>query len=546
MSGTAGHGPAFDCDAPEQLLLTMDRRCPPVCSPLRFGPVSCTFVRFASRSFPTSHTENIMLRVLLTPLVLLVAGSILAPAQTVVPGGSVSGIWSAARSPYLVTGDLTIPNGLVLVVEPGVAIRVQGLYRLNIQGRLVAEGTPADSILFTADVPTTGWGGLRFLSTPSTNDSSLLSHCILEYGRAVSGSDRLGGAVLVSGMSKLMIAHCRMSYNMTSGDVTSGGGAIAISNGSPRVTANLLTGNTVAGGHGGAILIGYATSAPVIENNIIAYNTAYGGGGIACAYATPALVNNTITGNSANHGGALDCIDAAPSLLNTILWGNTAPVGAQVHMHGALAHPGFYYCDIQGGIAAFGRDHQPGGTFNGSFVHVLDTEPGLRAQYPDICLLADSSACIGAGADSVYDTPRSRWLVEPALDFAGQRRPDPPGSHSDIGAREHPRSTPVVEVPDEPPPFPSGFALQQPYPNPFNSGVHVGYSLPLKGHVTLRVHDLLGRTIRRLFENELPAGEYTLVWSGEADRGTIVPSGVYVLVLSSGGLTRSTRVVLVR
>ena len=57
-------------------------------------------------------------------------------AQTNVPAGNVSGTWSKAQSPYIVNGDLTIPDNQKLIIEPGVEIRFSGNFRLIVTDAL--------------------------------------------------------------------------------------------------------------------------------------------------------------------------------------------------------------------------------------------------------------------------------------------------------------------------------------------------------------------------------------------------------------------------
>ena len=52
-------------------------------------------------------------------------------AQTIVPGGNVSGIWTAAGSPYLIEGEITVPEGDTLVINPGVEVIFQGNFKFR-------------------------------------------------------------------------------------------------------------------------------------------------------------------------------------------------------------------------------------------------------------------------------------------------------------------------------------------------------------------------------------------------------------------------------
>ena len=67
---------------------------------------------------------------------------------------STNTVWSVDT--VKVTGELTINNGITLSINPGVFVEFQGHYKMNVQGRVLAIGTPSDLILFTIN-DTTGF-----------------------------------------------------------------------------------------------------------------------------------------------------------------------------------------------------------------------------------------------------------------------------------------------------------------------------------------------------------------------------------------------------
>ncbi len=64
-------------------------------------------------------------------------------------------------------------------------------------------------------------------------------------------------------------------------------------------------------------------------------------------------------------------------------------------------------------------------------------------------------------------------------------------------------------------------------PNPFNPATRLTLNVPAAGSVAVGVYDLRGRLVRSLLVADLPAGETTLNWNGQADDGATAPSGVY-------------------
>ena len=79
---------------------------------------------------------------------------------------------------------------------------------------------------------------------------------------------------------------------------------------------------------------------------------------------------------------------------------------------------------------------------------------------------------------------------------------------------------------------PIEFALSQNYPNPFNPSTEIGYSIPKKGFVTLKVYNLLGQKVATLVNQEQEAGNYSIIFN--ADK---LGSGVYIYRIKSGALT---------
>lgn len=68
----------------------------------------------------------------------------------------------------------------------------------------------------------------------------------------------------------------------------------------------------------------------------------------------------------------------------------------------------------------------------------------------------------------------------------------------------------------------SNLWLSQNYPNPFNSMTNIEYHLPQNAIVKLEVYDILGRTVKKLFDGYQNAGRYKALF----DSGSL-PSGVY-------------------
>ena len=71
--------------------------------------------------------------------------------------GPQSGTWTLAGSPYALVGDVRVPPGQMLTIEPGVEVVAAGHYRITVdQATLHAAGSKTQPILFTATDTVTG------------------------------------------------------------------------------------------------------------------------------------------------------------------------------------------------------------------------------------------------------------------------------------------------------------------------------------------------------------------------------------------------------
>lgn len=130
----------------------------------------------------------------------------------------------------------------------------------------------------------------------------------------------------------------------------------------------------------------------------------------------------------------------------------------------------------------------------------------------------------------------------PAVDYDGNARPQ--GAGYDIGAFEY--SANPVTVAERLTHQPAIFALLQNYPNPFNAGTVISYRLPESGKVTLAIYNLLGESVRTLFDKQQNAGRYSVHWDGQDQAGKFVPSGVYLYRIQAGSYSAARKAVFVK
>jgi hypothetical protein len=91
---------------------------------------------------------------------------------------------------------------------------------------------------------------------------------------------------------------------------------------------------------------------------------------------------------------------------------------------------------------------------------------------------------------------------------------------------------------------PAKYHLGAAYPNPFNPGVVIPFTLgSVAEQVSLTIYSILGQKVRRLELGVLPAGARQVEWDGRDEKGEQLSSGVYVYRLQAGAWSATGRVV---
>jgi hypothetical protein len=88
---------------------------------------------------------------------------------------------------------------------------------------------------------------------------------------------------------------------------------------------------------------------------------------------------------------------------------------------------------------------------------------------------------------------------------------------------------------------PGNFVLNQNYPNPFNPTTDISFGIPHEARVTLALYNLLGENVLTVVDEVLSAGYHTT--RVNADR---LPSGIYLYRLTTGDVTLSRKMLLLR
>lgn len=143
--------------------------------------------------------------------------------------------WSPENNPYLVTSGVYVDAGVTLTILPGTIVKFNsdfyddlgddGFYFsggeepiakfMRVEGRIIAEGTEQDSIIFTRmqDEQYYHWGTIYL---PDGAEKSFFKHCVFEYAAVTGFSlfEQVRAAVAVWN-GKALIDNCSFIDNDT-------------------------------------------------------------------------------------------------------------------------------------------------------------------------------------------------------------------------------------------------------------------------------------------------------------------------------------------
>ena len=103
----------------------------------------------------------------------------------------------------------------------------------------------------------------------------------------------------------------------------------------------------------------------------------------------------------------------------------------------------------------------------------------------------------------------------------------------------------TVSVPRTPT-TPTQFEVSQNYPNPFNPSTTFEVSLPVQSDLSVAIYDIIGRKVKDLVYQRVPAGVHQVMWDGTSAIGSPAASGVYLYRVTAGQYSITRHMMLVK
>jgi len=93
---------------------------------------------------------------------------------------------------------------------------------------------------------------------------------------------------------------------------------------------------------------------------------------------------------------------------------------------------------------------------------------------------------------------------------------------------------------------PNQYQLFNNYPNPFNPTTTIKFSVPNASQVNINIFNSLGQLVNELVNDNFSSGQYSAVWNGRDNFGSVLPSGIYFYRMTTGDFVQSKRMILLK
>jgi hypothetical protein len=475
-------------------------------------------------------------------------------SQFTILQGEVSGVLTAAESPYLVVENIYVPAGDSLWIEPGVQMRFHKDEtpwepNLTVRGTLHAVGTAEDPILFVPEFQTSWytayWGGI-WCRGPTADTSIIEYACISQAGWAIE----------VDSQACVLVKHSRINKE----------GIRVLNNSWAGIDSCVLypsIGGIYVNDASADISNCYSICPDTNQDDMHVrfYSDSYGSvegctflNGRSCGFDNSSRVN-FIANKIANFSLGVDIINGSSGIVANNIFSNGGGLILGVADSVLVANNTFHH--VSPGITI---------DFSVNQIHVknnvfLDNSLAIYARWTVLSSISyndffgNDTNFVNCVPDStniyldpiLQDTVNFRLLLgSPCID-AGDPDPffnDVDSTRNDIGCWGGPwgESYPYVPVfSHQPKPIPTEFALLPPYPNPFNNVLVIPFTLPIQKEVMITIYNILGQKVQEFTFPSLSPGAHRVVWNSGS-----CASGLYIIQLISGGKELKQKVILLK
>lgn len=454
-------------------------------------------------------------------------------SQTLV-SGDITGTWSPANSPYIVTGNINVVDSLI--IEPGVTVQFQagGLQiAAGSDAKFVSAGTDDNEIIFEPFNGTSPGSYEGIILTGSGVDD-IFEYCTIRYATTgifvtdctpkINKCTIYGNSVygiysrVMSGHYSSKITNCHLFDNWDSGI--------------------RVMGYDRYGEASDTVYIEHCTIYNNGQNGILVYSGTYWNWGVA--YMLARISNCTLFNNPTGVRAYAYRGYADANIINTIFAFNSGYgianqdsrsfIGSNDIIYNCFWYntSGNFTSDISG--TGFGQNgpYQNSNNDSCDINFNIYNDPLFVDTASHNFHLQTGSKCINAGTPVIFN----QYVM------------DPDDTFPEIGAYYYEGSTSVFQHSVSK--SNDKIKLSQNYPNPFSHSTSLEYYIPFSDLVKVSIYNTTGEIIWYINLGYQSAGEHNIEWDGINNIGERVSSGYYFCKVTTSYSSKVQKMALIR
>jgi hypothetical protein len=421
----------------------------------------------------------------------------------------------------------------MLTIKPGCRIEFKSGAVLQVEGTLIAHGTPSEPIVFSGTVNEPGsWQGII-----AFQDSRIsLRNCIIEDGYyGVMAYDGEGSIINIDNCQLRNIGSIGgMFYDVDSLSVDSNSFVNCgyISMDLYKADSASITNNTIIGPNLIGIRIersdGSSTTPTLVQGNYLrdfySEDTLEGSVGIYIKESAYTQVLNNTVNFYDQVGIKLDYCDA---ILDHNIISDVNIAGIEFYNYSNPGHIRFNkidHCEI--GLVFNGNSHP--------FMGAIEPESawGNNSIYK-----IDKYHVVNLNSDTTHISAIYNWWGEELIPIIDGQYVDwkPALEYNPLGKKGFLLST-----------LPTKYDLHQNYPNPFNTATIIKFDIVDHAQVKLDIYNILGQKVKSLINRPYSAGFHSIIWNGNNELGERVSSGVYIYTINAGEYHQARKMTILK
>jgi parallel beta-helix repeat protein len=464
--------------------------------------------------------------------------------------GEQFGSWEAGNNPYEVVGEITVPAGETLIIEPGVQVVVNGDFKITALGNIIADGNADENIAFAA-AERFSWGGIRLEDEAIASSFSFCNVTDAKYGinsvdSPVTISDcyfsNCEKAIHIFGLGNPEPPEVIVQNNVI--ENCDQNGIYIVENSNAIIQNNELSNCALDESPRGAIMLSSqgGPCSPVIQNNYIHHNVWQGisawditGGqnilpyiaeneicynltGIYLFYASGVVENNYIHHNF---------VEGDPNS------------GAGIMVGGSSSNPIITKNEITGNFCAVFLNQDATANL-GNLNNDSDEDDGENYFHDNVdgsgfnwSIYNFSSQDVMA-ENNQWDSNDNTEIAETIFD--GE-------DNSSYGIVDF---EPILVVDNDSENVVLPIDAIQNYPNPFNPTTTIEFNLLHNSQVEIVVYNSKGQKIKNWPSQYREKGKQQVVWNGINNSGQPVASGVYFFKIQTPTTSQTDKMLLIK